>query len=616
MKPYRWTMIAFVVALAMPSFVLGQYRVEQGYARDANNMVGSGGFNYARPAYDFNAGNRIVSGNVPGGRAFQGFSPIRDPSSFGIGTAITGGGLSGGSGLLSGGGVLPSDRLTAFQRDSFNLADYRRYQTGTSALGRSSRLYGTGNFGAYYSPYSAVASTGTILAGGNRVGSSQLLDPYQATQQPGAGSRTNPLADSAAMTGGRYGAVQTRLVRMDTGSAVTGRANDALLRSPLFSAAYREVPVSELADEARSVTGQAGAVAPASLVGPIDVRTRGTELVDRRVGDIRVDVRSPDAAGSTRLDRVFQRASQERGFAQAGGQADSASDKRQPAVGRLSPPRPGRGELAEAGNVFGRMQDMSQRRLLRPITPVGAEAAEGKAAAQTPGGLIPGMPAGGPTAQPARPAGVTAEADLGVAEGNLLARGARDAAQTPTLSTFVGTEDSALNRHLAYAEQSLKQGRFYRAAEAYDLARTIDAGNPLPYLGRSLSLLAAGDYVTSVGDLFEAVQRYKSLGMFQIDLKAFMPDVTVIDSRRADLERTLKANDDARLRFLLGFAEYSSGLEKFGLKNMELALAGEQAASRLGVIGGGQFEAIRQFVEVLKSRTEGFKAPVGLPEKK
>jgi hypothetical protein len=118
----------------------------------------------------------------------------------------------------------------------------------------------------------------------------------------------------------------------------------------------------------------------------------------------------------------------------------------------------------------------------------------------------------------------------------------------------------------------LQAGKFYRAAEMYRFARSVAPDNPLPVLGRAMALLAAGDYMTSVSGLFEGIQLFESLSLFQIDLKAFVPDLMVLDGRRADLEARLELSENYRLRFLLGWAEYCSGLQGLGLSDMEKAL--------------------------------------------
>jgi tetratricopeptide (TPR) repeat protein len=161
------------------------------------------------------------------------------------------------------------------------------------------------------------------------------------------------------------------------------------------------------------------------------------------------------------------------------------------------------------------------------------------------------------------------------------------------LRSFVGTEKSALNRYLGQAEAALRSGQYYKAQGLYDIARTIDPGNPLPLLGRAIALLAAGEYVSSAESLFRAIELYEDLSQFPVELTSFLPDVKMLDRRRADLEQRLQSQENHRLRFLLGYAEYTSGLQKLGLANMQRA-AGEAPA---------ELDHLRRFVAALEART-------------
>ena len=66
---------------------------------------------------------------------------------------------------------------------------------------------------------------------------------------------------------------------------------------------------------------------------------------------------------------------------------------------------------------------------------------------------------------------------------------------------------------------------------------------------------------------------FPEIAYFKLDLNAFVTDPQVLDVRRADLETRLAEREDYRFRFLLGFIEYYSGLEEFGLENLKRAAA-------------------------------------------
>jgi len=55
---------------------------QDGHANDANNRVGSNGYNSGSGQHVTVTGNQIVTGNVTGGRAFRGPVPYTDPSGF------------------------------------------------------------------------------------------------------------------------------------------------------------------------------------------------------------------------------------------------------------------------------------------------------------------------------------------------------------------------------------------------------------------------------------------------------------------------------------------------------------------------------------------------------
>src|SRR5687767_3984660 len=116
------SILSILCLACAPPFASGQVqRIQGGNVLDANPQLGSAGLNNGSRQYSVNTGNRIVSGNVAGGAAFRGFSPIRDPSSLFISAPTTGG--FGVTGQRTG---LPTDQISGFQRDTFNVSDLQR----------------------------------------------------------------------------------------------------------------------------------------------------------------------------------------------------------------------------------------------------------------------------------------------------------------------------------------------------------------------------------------------------------------------------------------------------------------------------------------------------------
>jgi tetratricopeptide (TPR) repeat protein len=81
-----------LVLAALSSTSRAQYPAGQdGHANDANNRVGSNGFNTPRSGGGTVSGNNIVTGNVTAGKEFRGPVPYRDPRAF---TGPVGGGFN------------------------------------------------------------------------------------------------------------------------------------------------------------------------------------------------------------------------------------------------------------------------------------------------------------------------------------------------------------------------------------------------------------------------------------------------------------------------------------------------------------------------------------------
>lgn len=575
----RWVILAGGVAATLASGMASGQQIQQGNVLDANNRVGSGGFNAPRPLYDFNAANRIMTGNVAGGMAFQGVSPIRDANSLFLGGTT-------GSGLLSRGTTgsgLPSDMLNNFRRDSFSLEDYRRAGAGW------------GGISPYYSPWSTVLNAGAIAAGQNRPGTSQVQNPYQPLDSVLAGQRTNLLSSAMeSSASGNLLKVPNQVVRATTGQPFSGSVDYRLMGNPLFAGAFRQVSAAEIADQARPGLGEALAAGPggpmpaAQLRGPVDLRIKAGPQ-DQRVATGRMPIRKLGASAQATLNNVLARAAQDGDYVQAGPGQNRISPSPVGSAGLpgglTSTPKPGTTGLARA-DVYGWIRQMSQKQ----------------------GGQMP--PVGAAGAVVGGPPGMAAEARArgGPAGPTAMALAGEEAGAIGPLKTFVGTEESEVNRHMAYAEAALKAGRYYRAVEGYDLARVVSPDNPLPALGRCMALLATGDYVSSAASLFDAIRLFGSLSAFEVDLKVFVPDLKVLDSRRADMERLLQVRDDERLRFLLGFAEYNSGLKELGLANMDRA---SQALKK----SEAEVSAVKQFVDGLRARTAGASKQIETPGK-
>jgi tetratricopeptide (TPR) repeat protein len=140
-----------------------------------------------------------------------------------------------------------------------------------------------------------------------------------------------------------------------------------------------------------------------------------------------------------------------------------------------------------------------------------------------------------------------------------------------SISTFVGAGEAPVNESLLRAELLMDSGEYHEAAMEYERASMHDPVNPLPLLGKAHAHLAAGEYLSASHALERGLERFPELASFRVDLESLMGGGEIVDIRRADLIELLKRNDNARLRFLLGYIEVHSGNGAYGIQNLDKA---------------------------------------------
>ncbi|MHC4619328.1 MAG: tetratricopeptide repeat protein [Planctomycetota bacterium] len=177
--------------------------------------------------------------------------------------------------------------------------------------------------------------------------------------------------------------------------------------------------------------------------------------------------------------------------------------------------------------------------------------------------------------------------------------------------SFASFAKAKYHQHVKAAEVYLKQGRYYRAADAYTMASVYDAKSPLAYAGKSHALFAAGEYMSSSLFLSRAVEifsdyggRLKAAGAetagAELNLfKLFAPSLMVIgrdklESRATDVEQWQQKSDSAELQFLLSYVYYQMGRPeraKEAIKKAAEKMPDSPAVSVLkkAVESGGQF---------------------------
>ncbi len=122
--------------------------------------------------------------------------------------------------------------------------------------------------------------------------------------------------------------------------------------------------------------------------------------------------------------------------------------------------------------------------------------------------------------------------------------------------TFASFSEDKFNQHMRVGEQYLKQGRYYRAADAYTLASIYKPDDPLAYAGKSHALFASGEYMSSALFLSRALRIFPGYAKFKIDLVAMVGDRDKLETRVADAEEWLGRSGAPELQFLLAYVYY------------------------------------------------------------
>ncbi|MBA7665974.1 hypothetical protein ES703_74049 [subsurface metagenome] len=137
--------------------------------------------------------------------------------------------------------------------------------------------------------------------------------------------------------------------------------------------------------------------------------------------------------------------------------------------------------------------------------------------------------------------------------------------------TFASFTSDKFNQHMRAAEVYLKQGRYYRAADAYTLASIYKPNDPLCYAGKSHALFSAGEYMSSALFLSRALEIFPEYARFKIDLVVMVGDRDKLESRIVDVKQWLQISGTPELQFLLGYVYYQMGRVQEAKKAIDAA---------------------------------------------
>jgi hypothetical protein len=137
--------------------------------------------------------------------------------------------------------------------------------------------------------------------------------------------------------------------------------------------------------------------------------------------------------------------------------------------------------------------------------------------------------------------------------------------------SFASYSDDKFNHHMRAAEGFMKQGRFYRAADAYTLASIYKPDDPLGYAGKSMALFGSGEYLSSALFLARALEIFPEYAKVKVDLVGMIGDKDTVENRILEAREWMDKSDSGELEFLLSYIYYQMDRMEFSRQAIEAA---------------------------------------------
>jgi tetratricopeptide (TPR) repeat protein len=137
--------------------------------------------------------------------------------------------------------------------------------------------------------------------------------------------------------------------------------------------------------------------------------------------------------------------------------------------------------------------------------------------------------------------------------------------------SFAAHSDDKFNQHMKEAEDFMKQGRFYRAADAYTLASIYKPNDPLGYAGKSLALFGSGEYLSSSLFLARALEIFPGYAEVRVDLAGMIGDKDTVENRILEARGWMDRSDSGELEFLLSYIYYQMDRMEFSRQSIDAA---------------------------------------------
>ena len=126
----------------------------------------------------------------------------------------------------------------------------------------------------------------------------------------------------------------------------------------------------------------------------------------------------------------------------------------------------------------------------------------------------------------------------------------------PTIESLAA---SKFSDYMRAAEEFMRNGKFYKAADTYALAAVWMPNDPRPCLGQAFALFAAGEYMSSAFYLSRAIEMDPTIAEKKYDPAELIGDRDVFENRLIEMATWQQRSNSGELAFLMAYVLYQDG---------------------------------------------------------
>jgi tetratricopeptide (TPR) repeat protein len=125
--------------------------------------------------------------------------------------------------------------------------------------------------------------------------------------------------------------------------------------------------------------------------------------------------------------------------------------------------------------------------------------------------------------------------------------------------TYASLAQAKYDAYMNTAEGYFKEGKFYKAADVYELASVWLPEASRAHLGKGFALFGAGEYMSSAYYVARAIELEPELAARSINLDKLIGDRDVFENRMVELNKWQQQSGAGELAFLMAYVYYHDG---------------------------------------------------------